>query len=325
MDELISIIVPVYNAEDTLERCVSALIGQTHQKIEIILVNDGSNDRSLELCRHFEAEDSRIRVIDKPNGGVSSARNAGLDDAKGEFIMFCDSDDWAEPDWCEELITHYEKDCLVMCGHYVEGEQNFLPHEVRSAKGCERYARKDFFKLKLSNFNAPWNKIYSASVIQAHDLHFSEKLTNGEDYLFILQYLTCISGDILFLNKCVFHYQWPREYSLSRKVPDDYLEQCILLSTSVFSLAETLGFDSEAGQQQLFTDFCNEFQKVIRSVLQNNRLKAKEKITKLTAVMSTPEYQRCAAQAYISPNPVYRYLCRKKNGVGLWLWYQIRR
>ena len=83
MDKMISIIVPVYNAESTLDRCISALIEQTYQNIEIILVNDGSVDHSLEICRHYAAKDRRIRVIDKPNGGVSSARNAGLECAQG--------------------------------------------------------------------------------------------------------------------------------------------------------------------------------------------------------------------------------------------------
>ena len=96
MDELISIIVPVYNAEKTLRRCVRSLMGQTYRNLEIILVNDGSKDGSLGLCREFAGEDARIRVIDQPNGGVSSARNAGLDAATGKFVMFCDSDDWTE-------------------------------------------------------------------------------------------------------------------------------------------------------------------------------------------------------------------------------------
>lgn len=325
MNRLISIIVPVYNAEKTLERCVSALVGQTYQNIEIILVNDGSKDRSREMCCHFAAEDSRILVINKPNGGVSSARNAGLDAAKGEFIMFCDSDDWAEPDWCEELISHYEENCLVMCGYYVEGEQTFVPYEICAVKGRTRYDRSEFYNLKLYGFNAPWNKIYCASKIREKHLRFSEKLTNGEDYLFALQYLTFITGDIKLLDKCVFHYEWPREYSLSRKVPDDYLEQCCLLCNSVFEQSEKLGVKSVIGRQQLFTDFFNEFQKIILSVLQDNRLKEKEKITKLTGIMTTEEYQCCAAQASVSSNPVYSYLCRQNNGIGLWLWYQIRK
>lgn len=324
MESRISIIVPTYNAASTLERCVRALMGQTHRNIEIILVNDGSRDNSLALCRAFAAEDDRIKVIDKPNGGVSSARNAGLDAASGEFIMFCDSDDWAEPDWCEELLTHYKEGCLVMCGHYVEGEQPYLPHEIRAEAGAERYAPSDFYRLKLKNFNAPWNKIYSADTIQSNGIRFNESLTNGEDFLLILQYLSCIPGDIIFLDKCVFHYEWPREASLSRAVPRNYLEQCRLLSRCISELAKKLGID-ETGHRQLMTDFYNEFQKLLLSILRNDTMTASSKIAGLTEVMSCEEYQHCAAEAIISPNPVYCWLARRKNGFGLWLWHQIRR
>ena len=324
MESRISIIVPVYNAASTLERCVRALMGQTHKNIEIILVNDGSRDTSLELCRTFAAEDPRIRVIDKPNGGVSSARNAGLDVASGEFIMFCDSDDWAEPDWCEELLTHYEEGCLVMCGHYVEGEQPYLPHEIRAENCPDRYAPGLFYQLKLKNFNAPWNKIYSADTIQANRIRFYEFLTNGEDYLLILQYLSCIPGDIIFLDKCVFHYEWPRETSLSRAVPRNYLEQCRLLSSRISELAKRLGID-ETGHRQLMTDFYNEFQKLQLVILRDTSASTAQKLSLLQEIMSCEEYRRCAAVAQISTNPIYCWLARRKNGFGLWLWHQIRR
>ena len=105
MEKIVSIIVPVYNAEKTLERCVRSLMAQTLRSIEIILVNDGSRDQSLAICQRLAQEDGRIRLIDKPNGGVSSARNAGLDVARGDYVMFCDSDDWVEPDWCESMVS----------------------------------------------------------------------------------------------------------------------------------------------------------------------------------------------------------------------------
>lgn len=325
MEQLISIIVPVYNAESTLDRCITALIGQTYQNIEIILINDGSKDRSLDICRKYESKDDRIKVIDKPNGGVSSARNAGLDAASGAFIMFCDSDDWAEQDWCEELVSHYEKGCLVMCGHYIEGEQNFLPHEIRAKKCGTRYSRRDFWMLKLCNFNAPWNKIYDRSVICQGKLKFCENLTNGEDVLFILQYLNHISGDILFLDRCVFHYEWPRECSLSRRVPEDYLIQCRLMTNEMLKQCEYLGLEDAQGKQHIFTDRYNEFQKVILSILHDRGLTERQRIRKLTEVVASPEYQLCASGANISPNKVYCWLARRKQGFGLWLWHKVRK
>lgn len=324
MKDLVSIIVPVYNAETTLERCISALVGQTWKNIEIILVNDGSKDRSLEICRRYASEDKRIQVIDKPNGGVSSARNAGLDAATGAFIMFCDSDDWAEPDWCEELISHYETDCLVMCGHYVEGEQSYLPHEIRAEKGITRYARQEFHRLKLRMFNAPWNKIYCRAVIENAQLRFHQALTNGEDYLFILQYLNCISGDIVFLDKCVFHYQWPREHSLSSRVPDNYFDQCCLLTKAVTDLCDSLGIAQGQERKQILTDRYNEFQKGILAILGRQELSWSSAIRKMTEVMSSTEYQLCATEANISPNKVYCWLARRKHGIGLWLWHKVR-
>lgn len=94
----VSIVVPVYNVERQLARCINSLRTQTIEKVEIILVNDGSTDKSLEICRYFAELDRRIKVIDKPNGGVSSARNKGIELAQGEYIGFVDPDDWIEPD-----------------------------------------------------------------------------------------------------------------------------------------------------------------------------------------------------------------------------------
>ena len=141
MDELISIIVPVYNAEKALRRCVRSLVGQTYRNLEIILVNDGSKDGSLGLCRKFAGEDARIRVIDQPNGGVSSARNAGLDAATGKFVMFCDSDDWTEPDWCAAMGENYEEGDLTIC----EIDRDDIPLEkAEHPQILETAQRKDF-------------------------------------------------------------------------------------------------------------------------------------------------------------------------------------
>ena len=98
---MISVIVPVYNSITTLERCVRSLCAQTFEDLEIILVDDGSTDGSGALCSALSREDARIRVIRKENGGVSSARNAGIEAAKGEYLMFSDSDDYVEPDMAE--------------------------------------------------------------------------------------------------------------------------------------------------------------------------------------------------------------------------------
>lgn len=101
---LISVIVPVYKVEEYLARCVDSILGQTYRNLEILLVDDGSPDRCGEICEEYAARDTRIRVIHKENGGLSSARNAAIDVAQGEYLGFVDSDDWIEPETYEALL-----------------------------------------------------------------------------------------------------------------------------------------------------------------------------------------------------------------------------
>lgn len=324
MEQLISVIVPVYNAEQSIDRCISSLRNQSFEHIEIILVNDGSKDRSLQVCTKHSLEDSRIIVIDKQNGGVSSARNAGLDIAKGDFVMFCDSDDWPEQHWCRDLLAHYQENHLVMCGCYIEGEQSDVPYEVKANPGGEWIKREDFYKAKLSNFNVPWNKIYDRKLIEKHHIRFDPRLTNGEDYLFVLQYLEKMSGDILFLDRCLYHYQWPDGQSLSSKVPDDYLRQCCLFSKEIFTMAERIGVTDRNAICQIKTDFFNEFQRIIISILQDRTVSFVKKMHSMKSVMDTEEYIDCVKDATISSNRLYSMLYRHKNCLGIWIWYYLK-
>ena len=131
MKPIISIIVPVYNVENYLERCLDSLIGQTLADIEIICVNDGSKDRSLEILQEYASHDSRIRVFDQANSGVSVARNNALKHVKGEFYMFVDSDDWLDPETCAVAYGHakqYDADCLMFSYTKEFGDHSIVNH-----------------------------------------------------------------------------------------------------------------------------------------------------------------------------------------------------
>lgn len=172
MQDLISVIVPIYNVEKYLERSVGALMGQTHQNLEIILVDDGSTDASGAMCDAFAKKDSRVKVIHKPNGGSSTARNVGVEAATGYYIGFCDSDDYPEPDMYENLLSimkehpeakisqamssDYLEDGTLVKGPYRDsGTVNFLPKEemfrllmlhVGDSSFCTKLIRADYMK-----------------------------------------------------------------------------------------------------------------------------------------------------------------------------------
>ena len=120
----ISVIVPVYKAESYLDRCVESIVNQTYKNLEIILVDDGSPDNSPKMCDDWAKKDERIKVIHKKNGGVSSARNAGINEATGEFVQFVDSDDYIDLSFCEQLVTPFEGGVdLVVSGFTITNDE----------------------------------------------------------------------------------------------------------------------------------------------------------------------------------------------------------
>lgn len=131
--ELISLIVPVYNVETYLDRCISSIVKQTYKNLEIILVDDGSTDRSGTMCDAWMQKDKRIRVIHKKNGGLSSARNAGIEMAHGKFWGFIDSDDYIAPDMYEYLYTHRVDGGICACG-YIEVDERKRKHRKPNTK-----------------------------------------------------------------------------------------------------------------------------------------------------------------------------------------------
>ena len=168
---LISVIVPVYNVEKFLPRCVESLRNQTHENLEIILVDDGSPDTCGAICDGFAAEDPRIRVIHKPNGGLSSARNAGLEIARGEYIGFVDSDDWVEPEMYSHMLSLAEKYAvkLVCAGRYDVREQTMektvglCPKKEECVTGEDLVGR--IFRWDGLD-SAAWDKLYHRSLLQ---------------------------------------------------------------------------------------------------------------------------------------------------------------
>ena len=174
-DELISIIIPVYKVEKYLEKCINSIIGQTYTNLQIILVDDGSPDNSGKICDKYAKKDSRVEVIHKSNGGLSEARNSGIERAKGKYIGFVDSDDYIKEDMYEvlyNLITRFQADVSICNLYDVVGDEK----NIRNInEGIKEYNRIDILKEVLMDKNIQsyaWNKLYKKELFDNLKLYF---------------------------------------------------------------------------------------------------------------------------------------------------------
>lgn len=219
---LVSVIVPVYNVEPYLKKCVRSICGQTYTYMEIILVDDGSTDGSGRMCDRFGAEDSRIRVIHKENGGLSSARNAGLDSAKGTYVYFVDSDDWVQESLVEEtvsLMEWYDYDQCIWGAEIVEeGKESYYmgrrgPLTLRFSTLEQK--RKVLCRWLL-NYRlgwTVWSRVFRREIIERNHLRFeNEQEIGAEDLDFSFRYLACCQS-LHYLPK-PFYFYWQRSGSI---------------------------------------------------------------------------------------------------------------
>ncbi len=208
---MLSLIIPFYNSQATIERCLESVVAQTHIPDEIILVNDGSVDATANIAQAFAQRFPQIKLLTQPNRGVSAARNLGLSTARGEWIQFADSDDYLEPTMCETLLAAQQTqdfDCVI-CGFIIETEKGkllktFETDELTIVNDSDWVA--SFQQLYLRYFlSNPWNKLFRASIIARHDLKFYEALSLGEDLLFNLAYLSHCRT-VRVIDRKLYHY-----------------------------------------------------------------------------------------------------------------------
>lgn len=215
-----SIIVPVYNAEKTIERCIKSVIAQYVKEWELILINDGSKDLSGNICEHWAEIESRIIYIDKENEGVSAARNRGLEVAQGEWITFIDSDDWIESSHLWEFTEQINKGtdlCInSFIGDLCYGSRSFI-YPPTYAETYDK-AVDLFFGVLNAHSQFLWTKAFRASLIKDHKLIFDPTISLGEDNIFILNYIRYITS-LSSSSALTYHYDQTTENpnSLGRK------------------------------------------------------------------------------------------------------------
>ncbi len=310
-----SIVVPVYNVEKYLEKCVNSLTEQTIKNIEIILVDDGSKDTSGEICDKLKAADSRIKVIHKENQGVSAARNDGLKVAQGEWITFCDSDDWMEKDFCESLIMYGEKnDSDVVVGDVRIVEE----HETRDVKlfskefcASTKEEKDELIKTVLCKFyspypteigvreglfGGPWNKIVKRKLLVDNNIKFDLRVRGLYDDLIYTSYIYAAASKIAYKSHVVYNYR-----QVSGSITHRYNKNIVDTNNRIFYSWQEF-FDKYENDGEYQNAFYMNVLRRLKGALNSfyfhidNDSSKKEKIDGVKALLGTDPYKRAIAK-----------------------------
>lgn len=228
---IISIITPVYKAESYLDRLISSVLSQTFPDFELILVDDGSPDKSGAICDKYAQRDSRIKVIHKENGGVSSARQAGLEAVKGEFIIHADSDDWLAPNMLEELICHQKKNGAdVIIFDFYRVTNGVKTHTIQKPSSLDhKQVLKDIISGRL--YASCWNKLIRHSTITKFEASFPKGINLGEDKCFLASLLKH-PIKVSYLSKPLYNYDASiNDNSIVRKITKESIKSGIAMVT----------------------------------------------------------------------------------------------
>lgn len=234
----VSVIVPIYNSEKWIERCVNSILEQTYRNIELILIDDGSQDNSFEICNELAKKDNRIKLIHIENQGVANARNIGLENVCGDFITFCDSDDTYEKDFIEKLLNLYNESKSELCVSSIYVNQNG-EKKIHNAPIVGIY--KDISPIINGWFNiyfgGLWNKLYLTKIIKENNIKFPTDLSINEDSIFTLNYLKYVNS-VNCSDNPIYNYIVENTNSLTRSFNECMLDACEKTIESLSELAK---------------------------------------------------------------------------------------
>ncbi len=232
MNPLISIIVPVYNVQDYIEQCIKSIMKQSYSNIEIICINDGSTDNSLNILRGLQKIDNRVRVMTIKNQGVSNARNEGIISSKGKYLLFIDSDDYIPIDYVmclyHKLLITNSQLCICSIKNFGYSESSYSLDEF----DLDMHTMSDSMWLKLNKsylLYGPCNKIYNSNIIKKNNIQFNINLNYGEDLVFNYEYMKYVNK-ISYTNETSYHYRRDTVDSLSKKFRVNQIEIELILN-----------------------------------------------------------------------------------------------
>ncbi len=237
MKPLISVIVPIYNTELYLGKCIQSIIKQTYSELEILLINDGSIDHSLDICYNFAKKDNRIRVFTKKNTGVSNTRNLGIQKSKGEYILFIDSDDFIDIDYISKMYQEIEKndyEMIISGMTFCDVQEKIIKKELYKINNQELLLDEIMEDvINTLYFCSACKTLIKKSLIDHHHIRFNEQLSFGEDFMFSYQLLKA-SKKIGYLSDTGYYYR-QNNMSLTHETNIEKIKKYFCDSLIVFS------------------------------------------------------------------------------------------
>lgn len=313
---LISVIIPVYNAQQTLNRCIDSVLANSYSDIEIILVDDCSIDASKDICESYVQKYSdKVKLISlSHNSGVSAARNAGIDAAQGEYIMFADSDDYVMENWCEALYKWQEKypKSLIVCNLCDVNSQGYShrgPHEDQIISYYDLFANHCSGSL--------CNKIFKYDLVKTLHLKFNQGCIVGEDAIFVTDYAKYC--DSIFYIGTPLYYYWENTYSATHRYHEDWLRMHLHPFFARIPLIDDKNIAAYC--DSWFPFFIAEFENIFDKRCKKSFI---EKMNYNHKVMQSKEFQFCAE--HISggkDSKLFMMVVKTYNYYVLWIFQRI--
>lgn len=318
MTPQISVIIPVYNMAQYLPRCINSVLGQTFMDLELLLVDDGSKDASGKICDEYAQNDSRITVVHKENGGVGSARNAGLDRAKGKWITFVDADDVAERNLLESLLplSPFDGDISTIMGNNrcneLTGEKEKI--DMLYGQDCllntnSLLRNTDFF---LSQSASLYSKIYDRKVIDEYHIRFLEKTSIYEDCIFNIEYFSHVEI-IRYKNEVQYCYMiYPGTSSLTRSLRPftEYEETARKILPLIEMVCDNSSIE-EVTRKRVAHMFAERLFSGVFSLYGDNKIPKQERISAMINYISVLRPYLLQTESWSLKNSAYRTMCSK--------------
>lgn len=312
---IISIIIPAYNVQKHIEECIKSVEKQTYKNFEIIIINDGSIDNTKIICEKLQKEYKNIILINQKNAGVSASRNAGIDKAKGNYIMFIDSDDFIENNMLEKMIKNQNSDLIISNYKKYYSEKNIIYNTAVEEK---LYSKKeileDFWKLYNSSLiNSPCFRLYKRNIIIDNSIKFDLNYELGEDLIFNLEYIDKCKS-IKIVEDYLYNYRYSIN-SLTTKYREDYLEiQFKLINYIKKFLINNNKYDQK-NQEELNKNICDIIVSSVQNLfLESSNLTQKETKNKLTEYLSLKEIELFKTVKYNQISlKIIKYLILRKR------------